>query len=505
MTFLNLIRNGTVRPSGWWFWLVVTLVLGTVTALAGIGAAALLLVPPLLLAGLLLWRRPYLGLFAYSLLLPVHSLTLTILLVHGRLPLTAVRLIASWKETLLIGLLCLVILHLLGHKLPVRLLWVDWAALAWLSLVIIYFGFHDALFTEPTSLVVKLYGTRDWLLYLAPYFIGRFIIFSSTSQRRILKTILTVGFITSLIGIIEYLFIPTEWHVVLGVPRYFSEVLGTAYPAHQLGLPENYWIHIGQRLRRAVSTHLSAQAFAMPFLVIMPIAVYNLYARLTRYRHLILLVCALALLFTITRMTIVVCFLQALLMLWLLWRRWQLTAVCLFALLIFTLAVGFSPGFRQYVINTITLNDSSTRVRPQQWVDGWQDLVDNPLGHGLGSTGRTSGRFTARGEIGSEAGYLKVTGALGWPGLLLFLLWFGGIIFICWQAIPTTTGYAQGIVMVTLVTAVGFLLNNLTAPPDQSPFTIYIFGWLAGLSVQLATMPYITHAANRSGNVSIKL
>lgn len=490
--------------SGWWLWPAAALALGAVTALVGTGAAALLLLAPLLAAGLFLWRRPYLGLFAYVVLLPVHSLILTILLVHGRLPVTAVRLIAAWKETLLIGLLCLVILYLLHNKLPGRLVWVDWVALAWLSLVMIYLVFHDVFFVEPAAVVVKLYGTRDWLLYLAPYVIGRVLILSPASQRRVLKTILIIGFTTSLIGIIEYLFIPTEWHVLLGVPRYFSDVLGTAYPAHQLGLPENYWIHIGQRLRRAVSTHLSAQAFAMPFLVIMPVAVYNLYARLTRYRHLILLACALALLLTITRMTIIVCFLQALLMLWLLRRRWPITAVSLFALLIFALTVGFSPGFRQYVINTVTLNDSSTRVRPQQWADGWQDLVDNPLGHGLGSTGRTAGRFTNRGEIGSEAGYLKVTGALGWPGLLLFLLWFGGIIFFCWQAIPTTTSYPQAIVMVTLVTAVGFLLNNLTAPPDQSPFTIYVFGWLAGLSVQVATAPPVTRAANRFGNVSIE-
>jgi O-antigen ligase len=504
MTFADWIKNGTIWPSGWWFWLAAFL-LGTVTALAGLWATTLLLWPLLLLAGFMLWRRPHLGLLAYIVLLPIHSLTLTVLLVNGRLPVTAVRLIAAWKETLLIVLLCFVILYLLSNQLPVRLIWVDWVALAWLSFIIITLVFHDVFFDEPTTIVVKLYGARDWLLYLAPYFIGRFIILSPIQQRRILKTILHIGFITSLIGLIEYLFIPTEWHVVLGVPRYFSEILGTTYPAHQLGLPENYWIHIGQRLRRSVSTHLSAQAFAMPFLIIMPVVVYNLYTRLSRFYLLILLVCTLALLFTITRMTIFVCFLQALLMLWLLRRRWQITAVCLSTLLIFTLALGLSPDFRQYIINTVTLNDSSTQVRPRQWADGWRDLVDNPLGHGLGSTGRTGGRFTDRGEVGSEAGYLKVTGALGWPGLLLFLFWFGGIIFICWQATTTTTGYAQGVVMVTLVTAVGFLLNNLTAPPDQSPFTIYVFGWLAGLSIQLATALRLTHAANHPGNIRLEL
>jgi hypothetical protein len=94
---------------------------------------------------------------------------------------------------------------------------------------------------------------------------------------------------------------------------------------------------------------------------------------------------------------------------------------------------------------------------------------------------------------------------LGWPGLLLFLFWFGGIIFICWQATTTTTGYAQRLVMVTQITAVGLLLNNLTAPHDQYPFNIKVLGCLAGLSIQLSTALRLTHAANHPGNIRLEL
>jgi hypothetical protein len=57
MTFADWIKNGTIWPSGLWFWLAAFL-LGTVTALAGLWATTLLLWPLLLLAGFMLWRRP---------------------------------------------------------------------------------------------------------------------------------------------------------------------------------------------------------------------------------------------------------------------------------------------------------------------------------------------------------------------------------------------------------------------------------------------------------------
>ena len=53
-------------------------------------------------------------------------------------------------------------------------------------------------------------------------------------------------------------------------------------------------------------------------------------------------------------------------------------------------------------------------------------------------------------------------------------------------------------ILLALIITLGFMLNNLTSPPDQSPFTIYVFSWLAGLALQLAAWPRPDNAENRA-------
>src|SRR5258705_12393162 len=99
---------------------------------------------------------------------------------------------------------------------------------------------------------------------------------------------------------------------------------------------------------------------------------------------------------------------------------------------------------------------------------------------GLGSTGATAARFGGSG-IGNEAGYLKVTGALGLFGLVIYLGWFLGIMAFSVAALRFNDGPWKGLAILTLSIAVGFLLNNLTAHPHQPLSLGYLFRWLPGL------------------------
>lgn len=469
---------------------VIAIAIGAIVAISLVAAYGLPAMLFIAIVGLVFFKRPLWALFAFILVLPIHSLILTILIAQVGLPMQFVRLVAAWKETLLIGTFFTVILHLLVQKRPVRFTWIDWLAMLWLGQVLLYFLFHRAFFDWQSNLTIKLYGARDWLLYLIPYFIGRLVFVSERSAERILKVILLVGIVTSSIGIVEYFFVPIGWHVQLGVPRYFSEFLNLRYPDYLFNLPENYWTRIGggPLVRRAVSTHLSGQGFALPFLIIMPVAIYNYSAKFTKFSLSILILCSVALFLTITRMTIVVCFIQALVLLWLLRKKKSVLLTLVIALTALSIVMFVNSTFRTYVVETVTFQDDSSSKRPGQWMTGVQMLQDYPLGLGLGSTGQTSARFGVGGlGLGSEVGYLKITGTLGLPGLLLVLSWFLAILTYSFFAYHKFQGALQGVAIVTLVAAIGFLVNNLTAPPDQSPFTIYVFGWLAGLAIQLAT------------------
>src|SRR5262249_22037898 len=84
----------------------------------------------------------------------------------------------------------------------------------------------------------------------------------------------------------------------------------------------------------------------------------------------------------------------------------------------------------------------------------------------------------------NETGYIKITGALGFPGLLFYLLWFWGILVFSRALLRSGDGVWKETAVLTIATAVGFLINYLTAPSDQSLFLSYIFPWLAGITIR---------------------
>lgn len=455
----------------------------------------LLLLPVAVSGMLFLTKKLVLALWAFILILPFHSLLVTVLFVQVGLPVSVAKAISAWKEALLLAAVLVMLLRLPFRRLPLRLTVVDGIATTWICLILFYLVFQNVFLTEDISLSARLYGARDWLLFLLPYWIGRLVFVQQKNVSRIFKFILFVGIVTSLIGIFEYLFIPVEWHVRLGVPRYYAELLNLKYPAYLLGLPENYWVGTAGfgLIRRAVSTFLSSQGFAIPFLVIWPVVMYNHFGKRSMLpsRHtksrLVMIMCFVALLLTITRMTIVACLLQSFLFLWFMGLLKKIVYIGLVLLLVFSIILVCVPPIREYLVLTITLRDSSGMTRPSQWIGGIRTLIEHPLGLGLGTTGQSGVRFGA-GGAGQEAGYFMITGALGLPGLLLFIGWFFGIIGYSYRGYYKYKGDRRAIAMVVILTAVGILINNLTAPPNQSPFLVYTFSWLAGLSVQQTTL-----------------
>jgi O-antigen ligase len=338
----------------------------------------------------------------------------------------------------------------------------------------------------------------------------------------VLRTLLVVGAVTSAAGVLEYAFVPTRWHIDIGIPRYFGEFLNLHYP-NAWGLPTNYWQNVGDRVvRRAVSVYLSGQAFALPFLLLWPLCLLNLRTRWIRGGLLLVALNVVALFLTLTRMTIAVCFLQGLLLFWLIRRRYLVPYMAASAVVAALLVSGSewiplrtelptaavpetsvaipqprlvaeekeqsgrvsfeALTLRQMASDTAQFRDSSSNVRLPQWVAGWQMLRAHPAGMGLGSTGNTAGRF-GMGGVGSEAGFLKVAGALGFPGLLLFLGWFLGVVWAAAAVVRAPNGLGQGLAILMLVCLSGYLLNSLTVPPDQSLFLAYLVPWLGGMTV----------------------
>jgi hypothetical protein len=430
------------------------------------------------------------GLTAFVWLLPIHILVMAFLFGGLGWPGPAVRVIAAWKEMLVAVLFGLVLVRVVWHRGPRPT--VHWLDLAVGGLGILAFAYvigASVWFDAGLPIGAQLYGLRDTAFVSLLYFVGRATP-EVAEDPRFLRALFVIGVATSVIAILERLFVTPGMLVLLGATRYIQDFLGASAltTGNVYGLPDNYWTQIGSHLvRRVGSTYLSAQGFAIPFLVVLPAA--TLWVLEARRRRLLAwtgyTLLWVALLLTITRMTIIACLLQTLIVAGVR-RRWGLAVtVCTAAVGAFALVLVLFPGFADFIWETLTWQSGSSQSHLQDWGEAVDNLVRYPLGAGLGSTEQNAVRFGLT-PLAADNQYFKYALELGIPGLLLHVAILVGILLAgvraAWTA-PTETSRTYGLLVAT--TALGIMLNAMTAAVINSMMLAYVFLWLAGALVTI--------------------
>ena len=423
------------------------------------------------------------GLLIFIWLLPIHSVVMASL--FGALGASAlvVRLIAAWKETLVAALVATVILRVAlgrGDRTPVQ--WLDLAVCGLGLLALPYLIGAGVWFGLDVPAGARLYGLRDAVYFSLLYFVGRATP-EVVRNERVLKALFLVGLITSVVAVLERLFVTPEMLVLLGTAAYVQDFLGIGVftAGNPYGLPSNYWVPIGGTLVwRAGSTYLSSQGFAIPFLVIVPAAtVWLLARRRAAVAWLGYAMVWLGLLLTITRITIVACALQALLIA-ATRRRWGLIAAASVAgTVAFGCAMFLVPALATYVWDTLTWQTSSGLSHVDAWVNGIESALRYPLGAGLGVAEQTAVRFGLE-PLAGDNQYLRYAVELGVLGLGLYLAMIvGGALtgVACARSARDVRG-DYGIVV--SAAALGILLNGVTAFVFNSMMLSYVFFWLLG-------------------------
>jgi hypothetical protein len=441
-------------------------------------------------------RRPALawGLAAFVWLLPLHTLTITVL--YGALgwPAATVRAIAAWKEALIAVLVALAAYRTwrsseeraAGPEVR-QITWLDltFAALGILSLG--YLMGANTWFGTGLPVGAELYGLRDTAFVSLLYFVGRASP-EVAEQPQVLRALFVVGVVTSLVAIVERIVVTPEMLVLLGASRYVQEFLGAAAitSGNAFGLPDNYWTNIGGHLvQRAGSTFLSGQSFAIPFLLILPAA--TLWALAAQGRRAVLrwlgyIVLWVGLLLSVTRMTIAIGALEVLIVA-AARRRWALL-VTLGSTAVVGLAVGMliAPGLAGFVWDTLTWQTASSITHLGDWTSGFDNLVTHPLGVGLGATDIVAARFGLT-PLTADNQYLRYGVELGVLGLVLHVAVLGGALVSgvrVWTAGTDRSELTRDYGLLLAVTGLGVVLNAATAVVFNSMMLAYPFFWLTG-------------------------
>ena len=253
----------------------------------------------LAVAGVAVWRRPVVALYAFIVGLALHNATMDALYAAGVRghSLTAIQ---AWKDVLLLVALARVAFDAArARRLPFKPELPDALALAFGAIVVLYALIpQHALDGHATHRAVA-YALRHDLTGVGAYFLGRAVV---PRMRDVRWLILGVAAAVAAWGLIDVYAIDLDWWRRNGTVGYFRDQLKYPYGPGLSHLPENFVYNTGNEhelTRRLVSTLLSPLGAA--YLC----AVALLLAPRTRAAVPLAVVAAVGLLWTHTRAAVV--------------------------------------------------------------------------------------------------------------------------------------------------------------------------------------------------------
>jgi hypothetical protein len=428
---------------------------------------------------------------AFSWGLPFHSLLVAVLFGGFGLSAATVRGLAAWKEITVVGLVILVMMRAATGRGPrVAISWIDLAVASLLTIAGAFFIGGRVLLQIELPPGAELYGLRDIAFFLLLYFVGRASpeIADDPSTMRRLYIILVL---TCAIAIVERIFVTPDMLVLLGVASYFQDFLNVSAftVGNDYGLPMNYWSRIGGvEVQRAGSIYLSSQGFAVPFLILLPVATAWVFGRkrITPSMKIEYAIIWLGLLLSITRMTIIVCTIQLVLVILMLRKpEWAVAGLIVGAVAIVA-SMFIVPGLPGFVWDTLTWQTGSSTSHVKDWSKGFTAFFEHPWGAGLGTTDQSAVRFGIE-PLTADNGYFKYAVELGIQGLIALLLVFTGILVTSYKvARYASTQNRRLLGTVVLFTTIGVLLNATTGVVFNALVLSYLYFWFAGAIVTVA-------------------
>lgn len=425
-------------------------------------------------------------------LLPFHSLAIALLFGVAGVSASAARTIAAWKEAAVVALLLVAIYRTIAGRGPRSYITVpDVAIGALFSLGVIFLVAENPIFRADIPPGAEYYGFRDAVFFLLLYFVGRSTPEIAHSDR-LFKNIFLLTVVISGIAILERIFVTPEMLVLLGAASYLTEFLGLSShtAGNEYGLPINYWTWFGGvAVQRAGSVFMHSQGFALPFLLLMPAVtafVFNANRRLRGLSYLGYAIVWTGLLLSITRMTILLCIAQVALFFLLKRRPERALGTISFAFFAMLLTLVVLQGGLTFVWETLTFQTGSSESHLRDWSEGIVAFVQQPWGHGLGTTDSPPVRF-GRAPITADNMYLGYAVQLGIVGLAALITIFAAILARAWRtAWDGLTDANRQFGTVVFVAAIGILGNGMTSIVFSSNVLAYVFFWMAGALVTVS-------------------
>lgn len=147
-------------------------------------------------------------------------------------------------------------------------------------------------------------------------------------------------------------------------------------------------------------------------------------------------------------------------------------------------------GLIAVVLNTIDFSDPSSVGHVLAWTEGILSIIQNPLGLGLGSSGRVGASLNE--NIGGENQFIIVGVQAGIIALLLYLAIFVMFIKTSFKWLHLLKGKERKLCITVFLIKIGFMISTLTSEIESSSYISYMNWFLSGLLISIIMQPKAT-------------
>ncbi|MGB4776093.1 MAG: hypothetical protein WBP45_13020 [Daejeonella sp.] len=195
----------------------------------------------------------------------------------------------------------------------------------------------------------------------------------------------------------------------------------------------------------------------------------------------------LAIFFAISRASLISYFIMVYLYAWITRNRNILNYIHigLIAVILYFIFFLFfiNPDLYEFIYETVTFTNPSSLAHVIAWLEGIEAMISNPLGLGLGESGRFAG--TNGESVGGENQFIIIGVQTGIFTLLLYLAMQIYIIKTCWVWYPKLSGKNKKVCLTLLFMKVGLIIPMLTSEIESSVYISYITWFLSGVFVNI--------------------
>jgi hypothetical protein len=142
-----------------------------------------------------------------------------------------------------------------------------------------------------------------------------------------------------------------------------------------------------------------------------------------------------------------------------------------------------NPDLYEYIYETLTFTNPSSVGHVIAWIEGIEAIASNPIGLGLGESGRVAGSLGD--TTGGENQYIVIGVQTGLAALLLYLWMHIYFIKTCWKWYPILKGKERQVCLSLLLMKIGFIIPLFTSELESSVYISYISWFFSGIFVNM--------------------